>query len=425
MTRYLIIGNSAGGVGCAEAIREVDRRGPLTIVSEEPYPAYSRPLIANYLCGETSAERMAYRDPAYYDRQNIEVLLGQPLIRIDPAERIVQLKSGLSLHWDRLLLAIGGTPIVPPTEGLQEHEYYTFTTFDDAMRLAARLPHVRQAVVVGGGLIGLSVTEALVKMRIGVTIVELAPQILGRALDSHAAMMARRAVESAGVRVLTGRTVARVHGRHSGERAVGSVTLDDGTEVPCDCLIVAIGVRPRVEVAAAAGMEVRRGIVVDRRMATSIPDIYACGDVAEALDFVTGDNRLTPIWPNAYLGGRIAGRNMAGAETLYTGGTAMNSLHSFGLSIMSAGTVDPPPGDAGYEVLRRQDPTRGSYRKIVLQNGRIVGMIFAGAIDRAGIVFGLMKNGNSVDGFKERLLADDLGLMSLPRDLRQQMLQQA
>ncbi|MDI7275073.1 MAG: FAD-dependent oxidoreductase, partial [Anaerolineae bacterium] len=128
---------------------------------------------------------------------------------------------------------------------------------------------------------------------------------------------------------------------------------------------------------AGTGIAVQRGIVVDRQMATSCPGVYACGDVAEAYDFIAGSNRLTPIWPNAYLGGRIAGRNMAGRETVYTGGTAMNSLHTFGLSIMSAGVVEPPGGEQGYRVLLRDERGQGNYRKIVLLGGRVVGMIFA------------------------------------------------
>ena len=421
MTRYLIVGNSAGGVGAAEAIRELDRQGPLTIVSEEPCPAYSRPLIARYLAGETEPARMLYRAPDHYERLGAEVILGHALAAIDLPHHQVHLEGGHTLGWDRLLLAVGGVPIVPDAAGLQEHDHFTFTTLGDAQRLAAHLASGRrQAVVVGGGLIGLSVSEALVKRGLGVSIVELAPQILGRALDAHAASLARRAVEAAGVRVLTGRTIAAVNGA-AGERAVRSVVLDDGAELECDTLVIAIGVRPRVEVAAACGLAVNRGIVVDRHMATSHPHVYACGDVAESYDFVASANRVTPVWPNAYLGGRIAGRNMAGEETVYSGGTAMNSLHSFGLSIMSAGLVDPPAGD-GCQVLEHSDPNQGTYRRIVVQNGRVAGMVFAGDSDRAGVVFGLMRSGVPVTLFQDRLLDGSLGLLSLPRELRERMI---
>ncbi|MGQ9682668.1 MAG: NAD(P)/FAD-dependent oxidoreductase [Anaerolineae bacterium] len=419
MTRYLIIGNSSGGIGAAEAIRQLDRLGPVTMVSEEPLAAYSRPLIARYLTGETTLERMAYRPARFYQELGIRLLTGHPLAELRIAEREAVLADGQVLPYDRLLLAVGGTPIAPPIDGLQDCDWFTFTTLSDAQALAAHLPGKRAAVVVGGGLIGLSVSEALVRRGLQVTIVELAPHILGRALDARAASLVRRALETSGVRVFTGRSVASIGGSR---RQIQSVTLDDGAALPCDTLVVAIGVRPRTEVVQNTPIAVQRGIVVDRRMATSCSDVYACGDVAEAYDYLADANRVTPIWPNAFLGGRVAGRNMAGTETLYSGGTAMNSLHSFGLSIMSAGIVDPPAGDSSFHTLQREDAARGLYRKLVLRDGRVVGMIFAGAIERAGIVFGLMKDGVDVSPYAERLLEDNLTLLSLPEERRRCLL---
>lgn len=148
-------------------------------------------------------------------------------------------------------------------------------------------------------------------------------------------------------------------------------------------------------------------------MATSAADVYACGDAAEAYDFVYGENRLIPVWPNAYIGGRTAGFNMAGVPTEYPGGTAMNSLKYFGLDAVSAGMVKPP--DDGYEVLSEKYDT--AYRKVILKEGLVVGMVFVGNIEKSGIVFGLMKDKVNVDGFKRELLAHDFGLISLPEEI--------
>jgi nitrite reductase (NADH) large subunit len=175
-------------------------------------------------------------------------------------------------------------------------------------------------------------------------------------------------------------------------------------------VIVAIGVRPRLELAAAGGIRTNRGIIVDRHMATSSPDIYACGDVAEAFDFVYGENRLTPIWPNAYEGGWVAGRNMAGRPTGYPGGTAMNAMKYFGVNIVSAGLVVPP--DDSYETLSLKND--GVYRRVVIKDGRLTGLVFAGDIEKSGIVYNLMKDGTDVSDFKKDLVADDFGLASLP-----------
>jgi len=178
-------------------------------------------------------------------------------------------------------------------------------------------------------------------------------------------------------------------------------------------VIVAIGVRPRTELVAGTGIKINRGIVVDRYMATSAADVYACGDVAEAYDFTYGENRLTPIWPNAYMGGRVAGFNMAGVSTEYPGGTAMNSLKYFGLAIASAGIVNPP--DDSYEVLsKKHDHT---YKKVVIKDGFTVGMLSVGNIEKLGIVFNLMKDRVNATGFKQALVADDFGLISLPEEM--------
>ena len=177
---------------------------------------------------------------------------------------------------------------------------------------------------------------------------------------------------------------------------------------------------PRTELVLGTEIKVNRGIVVDCHMATSYQGVYSCGDAAEAYDFVYGTNRLTPIWPNAYLGGRIAGYNMAGIKTEYPGGTAMNSLTYFGLDIAAAGMVTPP-NDSNYEVISRQKDS--IYQKIVLRDDLVMGMVFVGDIEKSGLVFGLMRDRVNVGSFKQALLADDFGLVSLPRELWQERLE--
>jgi NAD(P)H-nitrite reductase large subunit len=410
--KYLIIGNSAGGIGAAEAIREVDRAGRIAIVSEEPYPAYSRPLISEYLASSCSVEKMLFRPADFYEKNRIQAILGQKVEQVNIGECTIRLGSGRKISWEKLLLASGGSPIVPQIEGIEWGGVFTFSTLDDAKAIDQYLGHrVERAVVVGGGLIGVSVTEALVKRGLKVTIVEMKERILNTILDEEASALAEERLQQAGVRVVTGRTVANI-GSYLGD-SVTSVTTDDGIPIPCELVIVAIGVQPRTELVASTGIKINRGIVVDRYMATSAADIYACGDAAEAYDFIYGENRLTPIWPNAYLGGRVAGFNMAGIPTEYAGGTAMNSLKYFGLAIVSAGMVDPP--DNNYEVLTKR--REHSYKKVVLKDGLVVGTVFAGDIEKAGIVFSLMKDRVNVDGFKQALVADDFGLVSLPEEL--------
>ncbi len=414
-TRYLIIGNSAGGIGAAEAIRQVDKAGAVTIISDEPYPAYSRPLISEYLAERRPLKKMLFRPADFYQENNIQTILGQKVTGLNISGRSIRLEDGGAITWEKLLLATGGSSIVPRIEGIELKGVFTFTKLDDAKTIdhfLGEYPRRRvRAVVIGGGLIGVSVTEALVKRGLEVTIVEMKEQILNTILDEEASALEEETLRQAGVEVITGHTVAKISS-YRGD-AVTGVTLDDGRPIPCELAVLAIGVQPRLELVSGTGIKTNRGIVVDRHMVTSIPDVYACGDVAESYDFVYGENRLTPVWPNAYIGGRTAGFNMAGVPTKYPGGTVMNSLKYFGPDVVSAGIVTP--ADDSYQVLSQKHDN--IYHKVVLRDGLVVGMVFAGNIEKSGIVFGLMKDRVKVDAFKRELVAGDFGLASLPEEI--------
>jgi NAD(P)H-nitrite reductase large subunit len=388
----------------------------LTIVSDESYPAYSRPLISKYLARERTVEGILFRPPDFYDQNNILFLPGKTVAHLELGARIAWLEGNEQIAWEKLLLAVGGKPILPKMKGSGKKGVFAFVTLDDAKAVDRFLDNARKAVVIGGGLIGISVTEALVKRGLGVIVVEMKERILNTILDQQASLMAEKTLKQAGVKLVTGHTVVDVNGRES----VEGVTLDNGDTVPCDLLLVAIGVLPRSELAINAKLETNRGIVVDCQMATNHPGVYACGDVAESYDFVYGENRLSPIWPNAHIGGRVAGFNMAGIPTKYLGGTAMNSLNYFGIDITSAG-MPAAPNDNGYEVITKQDSS--TYRKVILKDNRIVGMTSVGNIEKSGIIFGLMRDKVNVASFKQSLLADDFGLAFFPRALWQERLE--
>jgi NAD(P)H-nitrite reductase large subunit len=412
--KYLIIGNSAGGIGAAEAIRELDKTGTMAIISDEPYPAYSRPLISEHLFEGRPLERMLYRPADFYKQNNIQTIFGEKVAEVDFSGHSLKMQNGRKLEWQKLLLATGGSPIVPRMEGGELKEVFTFTKLDDARAIDQFLNKREgktQALVIGGGLIGVSASEALVRRGVGVTIVEMKDWILNTILDEEGAALEAKALDDAGVDIITGHTVARINKGSSGE--VDGAELDDGRSIAADMVVVAIGVTPRLELVMGTKVKTKRGIVVDRTMKTSIANVYACGDVAEAYDFVFGENRVTPVWPNAYVGGRIAGQNMAGTKAEYQGGTAINSLKYFGVDIVSAGMVSPP--DKSYEVITQRGD--GVYKKVILKDGLIVGLVFAGDIEKSGIIYNLMKDKVKVDGFKDELVVDDFGLASLPEEI--------
>ena len=420
-TRYLIIGNSAGGIGAAETIRDTDRTGPITIVSEEPYPAYSRPLIAEYLSGQRSLREMLLREPAFYTENGIDCLLGRKAVRLDVESRSLELADGTSIGWERLLLATGGRPIVPKVKGIDKKGVFTFTTLDDAKAIQRQVPPGSTVVVIGGGLIGVSVSQALTRRGNSVVLVELMDRVLSAALDKRASRLVEKRLRDAGIVFITGHAVEEIAGTNGNDGRVAAIILNDGRRIECRAVSAAIGVLPRTELVAGNGVRLNRGIVVDRHMATSCPDVYACGDAAEAYDFLRGEDRLTPIWPNAYMGGRIAGYNMAGLQVAYDGTTNMNAFNYFGLAAVSAGIVEPPSGSP-CRVLQTPPTKSGPYRRVVLQDNRVVGMVFVGDIQSSGIVLGLMKERVDVRGFQRALVSDGLSLASLPAGLRRTLL---
>jgi len=232
-------------------------------------------------------------------------------------------------------------------------------------------------------------------------------------LDETGSQMARQALEGHGIRVITGAAAASIGGGGNGK--VQSVTLDSGSRIPAQIVVMAVGVRPNARLAEQAGLSVNRGVLVDDHMRTSDPDIYAAGDVAEAFDPLLGDRRPIAIWPGAYMQGEIAGRNMAGGDESYGGSIPMNAIQVCELPTISVGLTSPPQGA---ETLEYRAPDGKAYRRMFIVDGRIVGAVFVGDIERAGIITGLIRQGIDVSGFKEKLIQRDLGLLSLPKQYR-------
>ena len=420
--RCVIIGNSVAALGCVRGIREVDDNRSITLLAMEPHHTYSKPLITYLLGGVVDEGRMPIRPVDYYEKNGVCALFGTEATGLDTKSREVVTADGRRLPFDQLLIATGGKPIVPGNvSGVEAQGVFTFTTLDDARNIKAYIEanNVRKAVVVGGGLIGLKSVEALTALKIDTTLVELADRILSVTFDDKASAMARASLERAGVTVLCGTTVTQV-GHRNGK--VASVILRDGASVDASMIIFAIGVSPNLDVVRDTPIEVDRGILVDDRMQTNVPGVYAAGDVAQARDLLTGERRLIPILPTASRQGIVAGRNMAGEAREYDGGLAMNAVDICGLPTISVGRTNPSSDDCEVLIGNGGDD---SYKKIVICDNRIVGAIFIGQIDRAGIITGLIKNRVDVSGFKDLLLMRDFGLISLPAEYRKHMVSSA
>jgi nitrite reductase (NADH) large subunit len=291
--------------------------------------------------------------------------------------KTVVLSSGKRLQYDRLLLATGSLPLLPPIPGAGTPGVYSLWTLRQAGAIVDAAGKARSAVVVGAGLIGLKTALALKKRGLNVTVVEKLPRVLPRQLDEESSGMLAESVQYKGVELLVD---TGVDGIVADNGAVSGVNAG-GRLIPADMVIMAIGVKPNITLAAAAGIETGRGITVNEFQQTSDPDIYAAGDAAEMIDPLTGDRSIPAIWPVAVEQGRIAASNMAGYRAACDGMVAMNAVEVAGMPIVSIGDIE---GGADDEVLSARK--NGTYRKVVIRNGRIRGVLFLGEIRQAGVI---------------------------------------
>lgn len=416
---YVIVGNCIAAVGAIEGIRRHDRATPITVISKEPYAAYGRPLIANYLKGKLKESELALREPDFYERRGVRLIIGLPARGLSIRDRTVEVEGGEEMPFERLLLAMGGNPIVPPIQGVEGPDVYTFVTLQNAKALRQAASRLRHVAVIGGGLIGLKAAESLHDLGIQVTIVELADRILSMAFDETASRIITRRLEEIGIQIITSNTAEEVLRQRDNQ--VSGVRLRDGTVVSSQAAVVAIGVAPNLEVVRDTEVQCRRGILVDEFMETNVPGVFAAGDVAEARDWHFAEWRVVPIWPNAYKQGQVAGRNIVGQRISFSGSIPMNSIAFYGIPTMSVGVINPPP-EGGYEVLVHLEEEAKNYRKLVLKDGVLVGYVLVGRVERAGILTGLIREKRFVEPFKEVLLNEELSLLDLPREIRKERL---
>lgn len=404
--KYVILGNSAAAVGCVEGIRKTDKNGSITLVSDEKHSVYSRPLISYWLAGKVKDEGMAYRSADFYEKNKVEALLGQKCVSVDSSAKKAVLEDGKELAYNRLMVATGSRPFVPPVPGLRESpDALTFLSWDSAAELKRRMTPESRVIVLGAGLIGLKVCEGIARHVKSVTVVEMAPHLMPSILDDVSAGIVQKHIEKNGVSFIYGDPAAKVEGK--------TLTLGSGKTLGFDILVVATGVRTNSELVKAAGGDVNRGIVINDRMQTSLPDVYAGGDCVEAVDVVTGERKIMALLPNAYMQGETAGVNMAGGEKIFDRSMPMNAIGFFGLPLVTAGSYD---GEAYLEAGSE------SYKKLVFKDNRLVGYILINDVDRAGIYTAMIREKIDLAGVDIDLLKKHPQLMMFGRGDRKRIL---
>jgi nitrite reductase (NADH) large subunit len=383
--RYVIIGASAAGCKAAETLRRYAPNHSITVISEEAQPLYSRPLLTYLLSGEVSRDKVWLKGTDYFREWNLDPVLGEPVVRVDPAAHAVHLLGGRAIPYDRLLIASGARPRLLGLKGEELSGVYTLRTLADWQRLAAGLPQTGRVVVVGAGAVGLKTADALARRGLAVTLVARGAQPLSRVLDPAAAALLQAAITRMGIEIICHAWPEAIWGEAGRVRAL---TLNDGRELPCQAVLFSIGVAPNVEFLAGTDLAGPEGIPVDQQLGTADPDIYAAGDCAYAYHLLTGKRAGYHIWPAAVAQGRIAGANLAGAGLAYDGLLPQNSLSLRGFHIITGGLG--PKETEGCDIVSNLDEVRGLYRRLVYREGKLVGLTLVGAVADAGIYFQLM-----------------------------------
>lgn len=370
--RYVILGGGVAAVSAAQAIRSRDDTGSITILSAEDYLPINRPMLSKDIKAVSADPgSIAMHDEAWYEQQGIDLHLGQEAIRVDPELKTVKTCHGELVEYDKLIFATGAECFVPPIKGSDLGGVLTLRHLGDTLELADLMEESKTAVVIGGGAIGLEAASELMRAGLKVTVLEAAPQIVGRQIDADTAALLKEKMAGLGVQCLEGVNISAIEG----ESRVTGVRLDDDRLFPADLVVMSCGNRANTQAAMTAGVKIDRAIVVDQFMRTNVADIYACGDCAQ-LDGVNFQ-----LWQEATDQGRTAGANAAGDKVAYANRPMGLSLEGFGTTLFAMGDAGKREG-VPYKTVTLQDGVKGSNEKYWFYGGSLEGAVLLGAGDK-------------------------------------------
>ncbi len=404
--KYLVIGAGPAGVVAAETLRKLDPAGSITILGDEPEPPYSRMAIP-YLLIDNIDEQGTYlrKDDGYFASKNIDVVVGRAE-SLDPASKSVTTSNGETLTWDKVLVATGSRPILPPVDGIDNEKVTTCWTLEDARRIAAGITPGAPVVLIGAGFIGCIILEALVSAGANLTVIEMGDRMVPRMLDDRCGSLLEKWCEAKGVNVLTSTTVKAIEPDGDAVKVITS----DGQSVTANLVISAAGVKPNAEFLEGSGVTLMDGgIEVNQYMQSSVPDIYAAGDVAWSKDFSTGEFGIQAIQPTAVDHARIAANNMVTPRSVeHQGSVNMNVLDTMGLISASYGLWQGVDGGESTELLDEEN-----YRYIRLQfdGDQLVGANTLGMTQHIGVLRGLIQGRFHLGEWKDRLVSNPLQVM--------------
>jgi NAD(P)H-nitrite reductase large subunit len=397
--KHVIIGNGIAGVSAAEAIRELDKTSAITMIGDETFPPYSRPMIGYVLEGSQPHKKLPIRSSDIYEELKIEPLLGQRATALDVENCQVILADNSKIHYDRLLIAAGADPRPVRAAGLELQNIFYMRTQAHATAQVEALPGAQKAVVLGGGLVGFKAAYGLLRRGLQVTMLITSGYPLSMQVDPIAGSMIMAEMVRHGLTVEVGVSATAF----VGDTSVEAVETDDGRTLPCDLVIIGKGVLPCRDFLPRERIKVDLGVLVNEHLQTSIKGIYAAGDVAELYDLARDCRWVNALWPEAVGQGRVAGYNMAGQKVVYPGSLSRNVMRVFELDVLTVGDVNP--GDpAGYETVSCGGEDQGFYRRLVCKGNRLVGAVLINDIAQGGVLRALIENRVSLRRSAARLL---------------------
>lgn len=370
---YLILGNGAAGFYAAKSIRERDKTASVVMVSEEPYRSYNRPMLTKSIMAELDEEQIAIEEQGWYEENQIVQVLGRKVDSVDTKEKEVRLEDGTRLKYTKLIYALGAECFIPPIPGSDKKSVVAVRRLEDTRKIVALLPDVKHVAVIGGGVLGLEAAWEMKKAKKEVTVLEIAPVLMGRQLDTAASDMLKEISQNAGIDIRTGVIVEAI----LDEEKTSAIKLGGGEEIPAELVIISSGVRANAGLAKDMGLETDRGVIVNARMETNIKDVYACGDCAQY------DQMNYAIWPEAVEQGKTAGANATGDEREYVPVPAALTFHGMNTALYAVGDTGKNP-NLVYKTVEFKDMGRKQYKKYYFLNNRLCGVILIGDVSEMG-----------------------------------------
>ncbi|MFP3998381.1 MAG: NAD(P)/FAD-dependent oxidoreductase [Desulfobacterales bacterium] len=409
--KYVIIGNGVAGVTAAETIRRFDDSGDISIISDETFLPYCRPMISNLLEGALPPEKLPIRGKDFYDKNRINPVLGVRAASVDPDSRIVTTKDGKTYPYDRLLLASGADPKGIDARGTDLENIFFMRNIGQVKKMVSALPEVKNALVLGGGLVGFKAAYSLLKRGVSVTMLIRSGYPLSMQVDETAGQMIQKVLQDHGLTVRTGVSAEAFEGNGRIRRAV----LSDGNRIDCEMVVIGKGVFPAHGFVPVDRINTDAGILVDQYMKTSAEFVYAAGDVAEYFDLSRQKHWVNAIWPEAVSQGYVAGMNMAGHPVSYRGSLSRNVIRIFDTDVMSAGRVSKRDVDGSLRTAEAYDPRRNTYRKLVFEGDILVGFVMVNRVEQGGVLLSFVQSRMPVDIPERCLLDPDFNISRLMR----------